>query len=114
MNFNVKLKCHKSEGKTKKLASPAGLTKCMYGEYYSGAYNATRWYRGATENVYAISFEKHRKKSERFGKNGNKLKKARITPAKWVCYYYIIPVELLKLMNKHLVQCTRTWYLEDL
>lgn len=54
-----------------------------------------------------------RKKVQRFGKKGRKLKKPIVTPAKWVCYYYKIPVTLLKMMNKRVVQHSRHWTLED-
>lgn len=109
MKLTINIKPSKKEGRSKAGATPGLLGVGGY-SYSSYGHNV----RGDDLYVYAMNFEKHRKKSQRFGVNGKKLKKAKITPAKWVCYYYRIPVSVLKDLNLRVVQGTRTFKIESI
>lgn len=113
MQFKINIKPIKLEGHTKpsptfSLIHSPSVSVSTYGHSV-----ITISQRGE-DYIVACNYKKHRKKVQRFGKNGRKLKKPIVTPAKWVCYYYKIPVSLLKLMNKRVVQHSRHWTLEDL
>lgn len=104
MKLTMNIKPSKKEGKTKQGALPK--IRYIYGTTY------TKYGHGVMADanyVYAFNLEKHRKKSQRIGARGQKLKKPKITPSKWVCYYYQIPVALLEAMGLMVVQGTRTF-----
>lgn len=104
MKLTVNIEAMKKEGRTKESSKPSirGISGISYNSFGSGIRHDGKY-------VYACNFEKHRKKSQRFGVGGEKLKKAKITPAKWVCYYYQIPIVLLQEMNLKVVQGNRTF-----
>lgn len=108
MKLTVNIKAMKKEGRTKESSKPSigGCMGISYSSFGSGIQHEGKY-------VYAYNFVKHRKKSQRFGVSGKKLKKAKITPAKWVCYYYKIPIALLQEMNLKVVQGSRTFRVVD-
>lgn len=104
MEFTIKLKAHKKEASTKNAAKPKN--SASFGVTWSNvSSNAIQ----TDTHVVAYNLEKHRKKSQRFGVNGRKLKKPKIIPAKWVCHYYYIPIELLVLSGTMVEQGNRTF-----
>lgn len=104
MKFTVKVPTSKKEANTKREASPRVSRSC--GTTFSGVCsNALQ----TDTHVVAYNLEKHRKKSQRFGINGCELKKPKITPAKWVCHYYYIPIDLLRLSGTMVEQGNRTF-----
>ncbi len=104
MRLTVNLRAMKKEGRNKADAKPhVAHSKGYIFTNYGSNIVVDRNY------VYAFNFEKHRKKSQRFGATGQRLKKARITPAKWVCHYYRIPIALLNEMNLMVMQGSRTF-----
>lgn len=109
MKLTMNIKPTKKEAYTKQGAKPRirGVFGSKYCSYGSNIMEDDKY-------VYVYNLEKHRKKSERYGANNNKLKKARIVSKKWVCYYYQIPIELLKIMNVRVVQGNRTFKLENI
>lgn len=104
MKFTIKLKSHKKEASTKNAAKPRVDAK--FGVTWSNVCNSAIL---TTDHVVAYNLEKHRKKSQRFGVNGHKLKRPKITQAKWVCHYYYIPIELLVLSGTMVEQGNRTF-----
>lgn len=104
MKLTVNLKAMKNEGRNKAESKPRIVRSkgCLFTRYGSNI-------AADGDYVYAFNFEKHRKKSQRFGAAGQRLKKARITPAKWVCHYYRIPIALLDAMNLKVMQGSRTF-----
>lgn len=103
MKLTVNLKAMRKEGRYKADSKPrVARSGCLFTRYGSNI-------EADGDYVYAFNFEKHRKKSQRFGAAGQRLKKARITPAKWVCHYYRIPIALLNTMNLKVMQGSRTF-----
>lgn len=113
MEFRINIKPNVSKSYNKKPVDSfyRGSFGTSYSKYYAGV--AVR-HTNNGDFVVVCNYEKRRKKVKRFDDNGKKLKKPIVTRGEWVHYYYSIPVELLKLMNKRVVQHSRHWTLEDL
>ena len=98
--FRVKLKTLSKTGSTKEGSKPT--LNCSSGISFGKHYTGVIINRSNTDNpvIIAMSFEKHRRK------NG--------VPKHWICHYTNIPISLLQVMNKKVVQGNRTWWLEEL
>ena len=114
--MNIRIKINKNQVTKPGKVSPTTLIRDVViysvGTYGSG-YKA---WKG--ETFVACSWNKVNKKVKSSKKvkkiwNGKEVTTTKRTyePAKWICNYYLIPIELLKIANMNMVQCSRTFKL---